>query len=338
MRLLAAACVAALLSAASGAASTRQAEILFSGGHGGSNWNILAVRADGSGLRVLVAGGREGRLPTTPRVAPGGSRFVYDGPKGLVVAPVSGGSGTEITTGLDLPAAWSRDGRWIAFVRTRNLGKNDWHSYVYAVHPEGTGLRTVRRDAFGASWAPDSKRLAAGERGGGISVVALSGKARRLEGSRCGSEPAWSPNGRWIAYTRCLGQSYRTGIVVQRPNGTGFRWLVRPRDGQSSSSPAWAPGSTRLAYTFSRSVRELEHTEIRMVTVQGKSLGNLDSHAGDHDEYPRWSPDGRQIVFDRDAAVEPIGEADRLMVGTAASGKVRQLHLGNWRGSQTWRP
>jgi Tol biopolymer transport system component len=338
MRLLAAVATTVLLGTGSGTASTRPPEILFSGSQGGTNWNILAVRADGSGLRVVVAGRREGRLPTTPRVAPGGSRFVYDGPKGLVVAPVSGGAGTEVTTGLDLPIAWSRDGRWIAFARTQNLGKNDWHSYVYVVRPTGTGLRLIRTDAFGASWAPDSKRLAVGERSGGIVVVDLVGKAHGLPGSRCGSDPDWSPNGRWIAYTRCLGQPYHTGIVLQRPNGTGFRWLVRSNTPQGSSGPVWAPGSTRLAYTYARAVAYLEHTEIRMVTLAGKSLGNLDSDAGDHDEYARWSPNGRQIVFDRDAAIEPNGEADRLMIGDVASGKVRQLHVGNWRGSQTWRP
>jgi hypothetical protein len=43
-------------------------------------------------------------------------------------------------------------------------------------------------------------------------------------------------------------------------------------------------------------------------------------------------------VFDRDAAVEPIGEADRLYVGDANTGRVRKLYENVARGMQTWRP
>src|SRR5213593_4908740 len=80
----------------------------------------------------------------------------------------------------------------------------------------------------------------------------------------------------------------------------------------ADDDPVWASDSKRLAYVHERQVGFLDHSEIRMISVGGRKLGSLHSSSQDHDEYPQWSPDGRQVVFDRDAAGEPIGESVRL--------------------------
>jgi Tol biopolymer transport system component len=337
---IAAVAVSLLLVAPAQSRSDRT-EILFVGAYtrdatGPSR--VLAIRPDGSGLRVIA------ESAASPRWSPDGSAIVHtllraveNGgfvPTGLAVVPADGGSPRWITTGSDYAKAWSPNGRWIAFVRFENR-KQD----LYVVRPDGVSLRRLRVNASWATWAPDSRRLLITTRHG-LATIDLTGRVRGVPHSACAGDGAFSPNGNLIAMSKCIGRRYHTGIAVEQMDGSHFRWLVRPRGRYGAWNPAWSSDGTRIAYTLSRDVRPsyLEHTEIRMISVEGKRLGSLDSFAQDHDEHPAWSPDGTQIVFDRDAAVEPIGEADRLFVGDARTGRVRQLYEGTARGEQSWRP
>jgi TolB protein len=316
------------------AAAVMPREIVFVGPYGGRGANVLAIRADGTNLRLLAANGY------TPRWSPGGTRIVFaraaqdPGPSpttGLAVVPAAGGAAASITSGADSSPAWSPDGRWIAFSRFENGTTS-----LYVVAPDGTRLRKLRAAVRGPGvWAPDSRRLLVPYRNG-LATIDLAGRLRRLPHARCAADGSWSPNGRWIAFASCVDRTRsRFGISVEYPDGGSFRRLTRS---SSDADPAWAPDSRRLAFVRSRAVGYLEHTEIRMISIGGKNLGNLDSVAQDHDEHPQWSPSGRQIVFDRDAAVEPIGEADRLYVGDARTGRVRKLYDNIARGMQSWRP
>jgi Tol biopolymer transport system component len=302
---------------------------------------VLAIRADGSGLRVIA------QSAASPRWSPGGSAIVYTplrsianggfAATGLAVTPADSGTPRQITNGTDYALGWSPNGRWIAFFRLEDR-KND----LYVVHPDGSALRLVyrkTRPASAASWAPSSRRLLLATRRG-PATVDLAGRVRIVPRSTCANDGAFSPDGKLIAMAKCTGSRSDNGIAVERVDGIGFRWLVRPRSRFDAGSPAWSPDGSKLAYTLSRDVKPdyLDHTEIRIVSLAGRRLGNLDSHAEDHDEYSSWSPDGTQIVFDRDTALEPVGEDDRLFVGDVRSGRVRQLYEGTDRGEQSWRP
>lgn len=297
---------------------------------------VLTIRADGSGLRQIAASA------TDAQWSPDGARLVYTElsqdanggirPNGLYVVSVTGGGPIQITTGSDTAVGWSPNGRWIAFLRNES-GKSN----LYVAHPDGSGQKLLVRAIGTATWTPDSSRLIVSV-SIGLALVDLHGHARVLAHTNCSNSGALSPNGRWLAFSPCISAAYRTGIAVERLNGGGFRWLAKPVGGSGNSNPVWAPDGTKLAYVEERPVTSLEHTEIRMVSLAGKNLGNLDSYAQDHDEYPQWSPDGRQIVFDRDAAVEPIGESDRLFVGDVKTGRVRQLYEFINRGTESWQP
>jgi TolB protein len=299
--------------------------------------NVFAVNADGTGLRELVPGA------INPRWSPDGSHLVYTAlvngsnnavsPGGLFVASADGSQQTRLTGGNDAAVGWSADGGWIAFRRSEQ-GRQD----LFVVHADGSGAREVIAGSGGASWAADSKHLLIAPHGG-LDLVDLAGHARRIPHTACnGGDGTISPNGRWLAFARCIGFPQRTGLAIEHLDGSGLRWLTRPINPGGSWNPAWSPDSTKLAYTSERSEGDLDHSEIRMVSIAGKQLGNLDSYAQDHDEYAQWSPDGTQIVFDRDAALEPIGESDRLYVGDVKTGRVRQLYEFIARGDQSWRP
>jgi Tol biopolymer transport system component len=94
----------------------------------------------------------------------------------------------------------------------------------------------------------------------------------------------------------------------------------------------------RVAYARERDIESFDHSEIRIVSRDGMNLGNMDSHFQDNDGYPAWSPDGRRLLFIRDAALEPNGQATRLVVADVRTGRVRVIADFPYRGSASWRP
>ena len=87
--------------------------------------------------------------------------------------------------------------------------------------------RITRNDLYemGASWSPGGSRLAFHAGGGGVHDVYLvrpDGSERRRLTHDGGEMPAWSPDGRYLAYAA------PAGLVVIRPDG---REVARLRTG-----------------------------------------------------------------------------------------------------------
>jgi len=124
--------------------------------------------------------------------------------------------------------------------------------------------------------------------------------------------PAWSPNGKRIAYVSFQNKKpivYVQDIEVPKQN------VVANFKG-SNSAPAWAPDGSKLAVALSRD----GNSQLYLINPDGSNLRRLTSSAG-IDTEPRFSPDGQWIYFTSDRGGSPqiyrmpasgSGEAQRV--------------------------
>ena len=103
--------------------------------------------------------------------------------------------------------------------------------------------------------------------------------------------PAWSPDGRQLAYVSFEGG--RSRIFVQE-TGTGERREVAAFRG-INGAPAFSPDGSRLALTLSRE----GSPDIHVLDLESNELLRLTTNPA-IDTEPAWSPDGRDIVFTSD--------------------------------------
>jgi TolB protein len=123
--------------------------------------------------------------------------------------------------------------------------------------------------------------------------------------------PAWSPNGRQIAYVSF--EQGRPAIWLQevftgrREKLTGYKGI--------NGAPAFSPDGRRLALTLSKD----GNPDIFVLDLASRTLRALTRHWA-IDTEPAWSPDGKQIVFTSDRGGSPQiyqipasgGDASRL--------------------------
>ncbi len=137
--------------------------------------------------------------------------------------------------------------------------------------------------------------------------------------------PAWSPDGRRLAYV-----SFETGkatIFIQEIT-TGKREEIPSFDG-INGAPAWSPDGRSMLLTLSRDGNpEIYHLNLANNSLQRLTVG------GGIDTEPAWSPDGRSIVFTSDRGGSP-----QLYRMPAAGGQARRLTFeGNYNSSADFSP
>jgi TolB protein len=181
------------------------------------------------------------------------------------------------------------------------VSERDGQAEVYAVHPDGRGLRRLT-DApsqdYPAAPSPDGSALltvsAVGEgqaqrermmllslrgAGAGRPLGPVAGRAR---------SPSWSPDGRWLVF-ESDSASFRDIYRVQA-DGTGLLRITS--NPQGNFDPAVSPDGRSIAFVSSRD----GDAEVYVMGADGSGARRLTAFYRD-DWAPRWSPDGRSLAF-----------------------------------------
>jgi Tol biopolymer transport system component len=157
---------------------------------------IWLMKRDGSGVR------RISRLSAGHIVwSPSARRLLISGDETILTMSINGKNVKRLATRGEA-ADWWPDEHQIAFVH--NPEQSSRNGIISAIDTSGRGLRRIVRNGrwYGPRVSPNGKTIAfykAGARGIYL-TPAKGGKARLF--IRNGSQPEWSPDGRYLAFTR----------------------------------------------------------------------------------------------------------------------------------------
>jgi tricorn protease len=143
------------------------------------------------------------------------------------------------------------------------------------------------------SLSPTGVRVAVNFRGEIVTVPADKGDVRNLTNTPGANEvsPAWSPDGRSIAYFSDASGENELVIASQEGKGEPKKW--KPAGAGFYESPAWSPDSKKIAYVDN--ARALYWIDV--ATGVAKKIAADYYYGPVKTLRPQWSPDSRWIAY-----------------------------------------
>ncbi len=120
-------------------------------------------------------------------------------------------------------------------------------------------------------------------------------------------QPAWSPDGTRIAFTRFVYKETNKTIWVMNADGSGQTPLTTEAEGDSQT-PGWAPNGSMIV--FERFTQAEGESDLWVMNADGSNqhaLLDTDTNVFS----PAWSPDGSKIAF---CGVPPTGGLPQIWV------------------------
>ena len=237
-------------------------------------------------LNVRQAGGAQ--------ISPDGSRVAYTVNESdfkqdafvthIWLADVKTGRTFQLTRGDKSATSpqWSPDGEWLAFTSDRVGGKNQ----LFVIRPDGgeaVQLTKAENGVGSYAWSLDGKSMA-------FTTSDADAKAAKERKDYLGDfEVVRKEYNHSHLWTLNVAEAMKEPVTgTQRTKGKDF----------SIGSFAWSPDGSRIAFsaTINPDLINGGTSDIYLLTIADNSVKKLVAQPGP-DNNPRWSPDGRQLVF-----------------------------------------
>lgn len=279
---------------------------------------------------------------------------------------------TEPAAGVQetLPS-WSPDGKQVAYMRITSSPNSA--AEVYVVGWKGGPERQLTHSPAGSScagssgpgpanptaslscngdpsWSPSGAVIAyshtyerdsvslseiwlVNQDGSGAHALTADGQAVQ------GSGPAWSPDGKQLAFQRSSDNG-TSSIYVVNSDGSRERRLTGP-GGSFGDHPAWAPDGSTLLFRSNPGdpTQDFGPSDLYTVRTDGSALTNL-TRAGRNLEFlsSSWSPDGRWLITSRVQSDSHGGQAQLYLLNPSASQGRLLLEDPRWQSAPRWAP
>jgi TolB protein len=238
-----------------------------------------------------------------PAFSPDGKQAVYvsviDGREQLFIMNADGSVSHQITRddADHEDPAWSPDGKKIAFVYLK-----DKSEIISIMNTDGSGVERLSppdTKAIHPNWSPDGTKLAfctdddlAPPRKNDSDIKVIDMTTRKITTLITGginTYPAYSPDGKHIAFRRMLGEMNSEVFVADADGNNVKNVSNHPAfDGW----PAWSPDSSKIAFASNRN----SSYQIFIMNADGSNVRLLANTEG-RGTAPKWSTDGQRIYF-----------------------------------------
>jgi TolB protein len=271
---------------------------------------IVLVKDDGTEVKRLTHNKAHN---TYPAWSPDGTRIVFTSRdsmgSGLFLIDADGENLQHFTHGNDNSATWSPDGKYIVYSRFVARGKTKL-------------LKIGLNDSSEADAGADAQ----------ATTTTVHVVKELTDGSHWDADPAWSPDGKRIAFASDRSGSWRLYVM----DADGRNAFDRSQTDNSGGNvyPAWSPDGRQIAYT--ESVRDGTR-QIFVIDSIGRNKKQL-TKEGDFNCYAAWSPDGKKIAYmsfetrqskGNLSVMNPDGSDQKVIVRDAGAGH---------NGRPAWKP
>jgi tricorn protease len=187
-------------------------------------------------------------------VSPDGNRAVITARGDVFTVPVEHGVTRNLTQrgdAHDREAAWSPDGKYVAFISDRN-----GEEQLFIVDQDGGAVRQLsspnENRLYRPRWSPDSQYIAFYDHTGVLRIADLKGKHTQVYDSpyHVSTDYAWSPDSKWIAFSRHQHDNNNDVLSVWSMDDGEVRDVT---DGMFNAfSPSFSPDGKHLYYVSTR--------------------------------------------------------------------------------------
>src|SRR6266571_423557 len=264
-----------------------------------------------------------------PKISPDGKRVVYEVQKAnwednafdrnLWIADVATGESHALTSAKksSTNAAWSPDGKWIAFLSDRPAqitGTAEGKKQLYTIPADGgeaQQLTKVENDVNAFDWAPDSKRIV-------FSMTDVEPKTLKDRKEKYGE------------YSVVHADYQMTHLwIIENPAESAP--AAEPKrltedDKFSVGDFSWSPDGTRIAFSAQKDpdLISSETADLYVVAVSDGAVKKIVSTSGP-DRNPQWSPDGKTIAFETTAGAKYFFYTNVRIAVVSAEGGTPQI-------------